>query len=238
MCIKHTNWLCIGHRGAKGYEPENTLRSIRKALALGASWIEVDVYAVEHELLVIHDARLERTTNGEGYVEQQSLSYLRSLDAGKGEQIPLLSEVVDCISQQASLNIELKGENTATKPVAKLIQQYLAKGWSTDLFLVSSFNHRELALFKQLLHNIKTGALLCGLPIDNAAFAKRIGVYSVNMSIEFIDRLFVEDAHQRGLKVFVYTVNHPDDIERMYQLGVDGVFSDYPDRVLEFIASE
>ena len=58
------------------------------------------------------------------------------------------------------------------------------------------------------------------------------------MSIEFIDRLFVEDAHQRGLKVFVYTVNHPDDIERMYQLGVDGVFSDYPDRVLEFIASE
>ncbi|WGZ92329.1 MAG: glycerophosphodiester phosphodiesterase family protein [Candidatus Thiocaldithrix dubininis] len=237
MSIKQADWLCIGHRGAKGYEPENTLRSIRKALALGVSWIEVDVYAVEHELLVIHDARLERTTNGKGYVEQQNLAYLRSLDAGKGEQIPLLSEVVDCINQQAGLNIELKGENTAI-PVAKLIQHYLVKGRSADLFLVSSFNHRELALFRQLLPNIKIGALLCGLPIDNAAFAECMGVYSVNMSIEFIDRLFVEDAHQRGLKVFIYTVNHPEDIKRMYQLGVDGVFSDYPDRVLAFIAGE
>ena len=237
MSIKRADWLCIGHRGAKGHEPENTLRSIRKALALGVSWIEVDVYAVEHELLVIHDARLERTTNGEGYVEQQSLAYLRSLDAGKGEQIPLLSEVVDCINQQAGLNIELKGENTAI-PVAKLIQHYLVKGRSADLFLVSSFNHRELALFKQLLPNINIGALLYGLPLNNAAFAEQLDAYSVNMSIEFIDRLFVEDAHQRSLKVFVYTVNYPDDIERMYQLGVDGVFSDYPDRVLEFIASE
>jgi glycerophosphoryl diester phosphodiesterase len=230
------HWLCIGHRGAKGHEPENTLRSVRKALALGVPWIEVDVYALENELVVIHDARLERTTNGKGYVEAQSLAYLRSLDAGKGEQIPLLREVVNCINQQAGLNIELKGENTAI-PVAKLIQHYLSKDWSANLFLVSSFNHRELALFKQLMPTIKIGALLCGLPLKHAAFAEQIGAYAVNMSIEFIDRLFVEDAHQRGLKVYVYTVNHPEDIQHMYQLGVDGVFSDYPERVLQFIAS-
>jgi glycerophosphoryl diester phosphodiesterase len=229
--------LCIGHRGAKGHAPENTLRSIREALALGVPWIEVDVYAVENELVVIHDARLERTTNGKGYVEQQSLAYLRGLDAGKGEQIPLLSEVVDCLKQQAGLNIELKGENTA-EPVAKLIQQYLKQGYPADLFLVSSFNHRELALFKQLLPTINIGALLCGLPLHHAAFAERLGAYSVNMSIEFIDRLFIEDAQQRGLKVYVYTVNHPDDIERMYNLGVDGIFSDYPERVLAFMSNK
>jgi glycerophosphoryl diester phosphodiesterase len=89
--------ICFGHRGAAGYAPENTLASVEKAISLGADWVEVDVYAVENELVVIHDDRLERTTNGSGYIIEQSLEYLRSLDAGEGEKIPFLREIFDLV---------------------------------------------------------------------------------------------------------------------------------------------
>ncbi|HWB60056.1 MAG TPA: glycerophosphodiester phosphodiesterase family protein, partial [Chthoniobacteraceae bacterium] len=87
------NFLCIGHRGAKGLEPENTLRSIRRALDLGVDGVEIDAWFVDGEVIVIHDDTLERTTNGHGLVQEQTFDYLRSLDAGKGEKIPTLREV-------------------------------------------------------------------------------------------------------------------------------------------------
>ena len=93
--------LCIGHRGAMGHEPENTLLSVRKALSLGVDAVEIDVYNVEDNLVVIHDRNLSRTTNGTGYLTERSFQYLRSLDAGKGEQIPTLREVIDTIDKQA-----------------------------------------------------------------------------------------------------------------------------------------
>ena len=87
--------LCFGHRGARGHEPENTLRSVRRALELGADGIEVDVHFTAGELLVIHDETLERTTDGKGRVAAQTFAYLRSLDAGQGERIPTLAEVCE-----------------------------------------------------------------------------------------------------------------------------------------------
>ena len=223
--------LCIGHRGAAGYEPENTLRSIGKALRLGAPWIEIDVHAVQDRLLVIHDFRLERTTNGKGYVKEHSLQYLRSLDAGDGEKIPFLEEVFELVNRRAGINIELKGEGAA-----ELAAQFLAdrrrEGWSEDAILVSSFNHHALREFGSLEPKFRLGALIAARPLDYAAFAERLGAYSVNPAFDFIDQFFVDDAHARGLKVFAYTVNHPDDIRRMAALGLDGLFSNYPDRVL------
>ncbi len=223
--------LCIGHRGAMGYEPENTLLSFRKALDMGAPWVELDVYHVDGQLVVIHDDRLERTTNGTGPVVRQSFEYLRSLDAGKGEKIPTLDEVFDLIDRRAGINVELKGPGTA-KSVADIVKRRVAQGWSYEDLLVSSFNHRELKAAKDLDPNIKIGALLSSLPLTNAAFAAELNAWSVNPSVDFIDREFVNDAHARGLKVFVWTVNHPEDIERMRTLAVDGVFTNYPDRVL------
>ena len=105
--------ICFAHRGASGHEPENTLSAVEKAIELGADWIEVDVYAVKGELIIIHDERLERTTNGTGYVRDTSLAYLRSLDAGKGQCIPTLREVLDSVDRRAGINVELKGPNTA-----------------------------------------------------------------------------------------------------------------------------
>src|SRR6187455_3135798 len=104
-CAAHflpmSGFLCIGHRGACGHEPENTLRSVRRALELGAHGIEIDVHYVHGELLVIHDAKLERTTNGRGYISRKSLADLRALDAGQGERIPTLREVFETVNRAA-----------------------------------------------------------------------------------------------------------------------------------------
>ena len=224
--------LCIGHRGAMGHAPENTLASFRKALELGVPCVELDVQNVDGNLVVFHDDRLERTTDGKGYLATHSFEQLRTLDAGTGEKIPTLTEVFDLINKRAGVNIELKGPNTA-RPVAKFIAGLRQQGWHDNLILVSSFNHRELETIKQLDPTIKLGALFVGLPVDDAEFAVRLGAYSVNPSLEFVDRRFVNYAHSHGLRVFVFTVNHPEDISRMRELGVDGVFTNFPERVLQ-----
>jgi len=223
------DFLCIGHRGARGLEPENTLCSIRKALALGADGVEIDVYAVEDQLVVIHDETLERTTNGSGRVEAQSFDYLRSLDAGNGEKIPTLSEVLDTVDRRAFVNIELKGKNTAGL-TSGLIGEYLAKhGWKNEAFLVSSFDLDELEKLKS--SGLRLGALFTKPPENYADIAKSLGAYSVNIAVESANEAFVTDAHSHGLKVFVYTVNSIDEIKRIQAIGADGVFTDYPDRM-------
>ena len=215
-----------------GHEPENTLSSIRKALELGAHCIEVDVYSVDGRLVVFHDERLERTTNGIGYLSDRSFEYLRSLDAGKGQCIPTLEEICETIDARACLNIELKGSGTAA-PVLEMVTRLIDKGWKKDALLVSSFNHRQLQEIGQLNRDIKLGGMMVGLPFDDAKFAEDLGAFSVHVSLEFVDRRFVDDAHSRNVNVYVFTVNHPEDIERMYNLGVDGVFTDFPERVIE-----
>jgi glycerophosphoryl diester phosphodiesterase len=224
--------LCIGHRGAMGHAPENTLLSIHKALKLGVPCMELDVYSVDGHLVVFHDNRLERTTNGTGYLLDQKFNDLRKLDAGNGEKIPTLKEAFEAINLKAGVNIELKGPDTAV-PVAEFIGKMRETGWNDDLILVSSFNHRELLEMKQRDPRIKLGAMIVGLPVDDAIFAQSLGAYSVHLSIEFIDRRFVKDAHNRDLRVFVFTVDHPEDIKKMKELGVDGVFTNYPERVLQ-----
>lgn len=224
--------LCIGHRGAMGHEPENTLSSIRKAIELGASYLEIDVYFVDGHLVVFHDDRLERNTDGRGYLSEQTFDYLRSLDAGKGQRIPTLEEVCAEIDSKACINIELKGPDTAI-PVTKLITEQVNNGWSKDRFLVSSFRHRELLTMKRIDAGIKLGALLRGIPVHYAQFAEEIGAFSVHPSLQCVEQRFVDDVHDRGMKVYVYAVDHPQDIEKMYHLGVDGVFTGYPERVIE-----
>lgn len=229
--------LCIGHRGARGHEPENTLLSIEKAISLGASWVEVDVRCVDDHLVVIHDARLEPTTNGVGAVNKQTFDYLRSLDAGKGQKIPILQEVFAAAKGRAGLVLDLKDSETV-EPTLHLIREQVAEGWEHEDIIVSSFNHRDLVTVKRLAPRVQTGALLVGLPIDNAVFAERLECYSVHLCAEFIDKVFVDDAHRRDLKVFVFMVNDPEDMRRMELLRVDGVFTDYPDRVVASVRSE
>ena len=222
--------LCIGHRGAMGYEPENTLLSVNKALELGVDAIEIDVHNVEDRLLVIHDRDLSRTTNGKGKIEDCSFAYLRSLDAGKGEQIPTLEEVCDLVKRRVLINIELKGNNTA-KLAANLIQDYVKRGWSYDDFLVSSFNHYELNLVKTIASQIKIGILIYGLPWEYIEIAKKLQADIVIGNLDYIDAELVSQVKQENLQLWVYTVNHPQDINRMRKLGIDGILTNYPDLI-------
>ncbi len=223
--------FCFGHRGARGHEPENTLRSIRKALELGADGVEVDVYQVDGELVVIHDRTLGRTTNGTGFVQRQSFARLRSLDAGQGEKIPTLAEVFETVRQRAVINVELKGPRTAA-PVVGLIDQYVRqRGWRYEEFLVSSFTHAQLRAVKRLRPEIRLGVLVDKIPRGLIALAGRLGAWSVNLPGQRVTSGLVTEAHRCGLKVLAFTVNDPKEILRLEQLGVDGVFSDYPERV-------
>jgi len=224
--------LKFGHRGAMGYAPENTLKSFKKAIDLNVDMIELDVYICKSgELVVIHDDKVDRTTNGKGYVIEKTLTELKKLDAGEAEKIPTLDEVLDFINRRVKVNIELKGENTANA-VNEIIHKYVKeKDWDYDDFFVSSFNHYELKRFHILNKNIKLGALLVGIPIGYAKFAEKFNAYSVNLSLEFINKDFVDDAHRKGMKVFVWTVNDKDDMKRMKKLNVDGIFSNFPDMI-------
>jgi len=224
--------LCIGHRGAMGHEPENTLRSIRKALKLGAPFVEIDVYWVDDHLMVIHDDRLERTTNGSGEVMQQTFSYLRSLDAGYGERIPTLHEVVTLIKGKAGVNIELKGPGTA-EPVEKFIRECVEAGWDKRTFLASSFDHQELFNLRALDPDIQLGVISRFATTAELDLAESLHAASINPYYETVSPQFVRDAHALGIRVYPFTVNEPDAIVRMYETGVDGVFTNYPERVLE-----
>jgi glycerophosphoryl diester phosphodiesterase len=221
--------ICFAHRGASGHAPENTLLAIKTALSMGAAWIELDVFAVENELVVIHDSRLERTTSGSGEVNRATLAYLRSLDAGKGEKIPFLWEVLNTVAGEAGINIELKGANTAAL-TASLIESYISKDlFCEDQFLVSSFNHQELHKFSRLAPAIRTGANLSGPPLHDARFAEELAVYSLHVHRNSVTPTFVEDAHRRGFKVFVFTINQAKDLSSMISIGVDGIFTNYPE---------
>lgn len=222
----------IGHRGAMGHEPENTIRSFKKALELGVDAVELDVYVCKTgELVVIHDDKVDRTTDGTGYTEDKTFAELRALDAGKGELIPTLEEVLDVIDKSVIVNIELKGKNTALA-TCKVIQKYIkTQGWSETDFMVSSFDHHELNKFKQLYPKIFIGALVDGIPLSYSDCAVQLNAQSINLSLDFINQKFVNHAHENGLKVYVWTVNEHDDIARMKALNVDGIFCNFPERL-------
>ena len=227
-------FLVIGHRGARGHAPENTLLALDTGIRLGAPWLEFDVQLHPcGALLVFHDLTLDRTTNGRGPLAACDFEALRRLDAGQGQQIPTLEEALDLVEQRASLNIELKTADGTGEAVAAVLRQYLAAGWPAERFLVSSFHLPELWEFRQAAPEIPVGVLLGGVPLDFAGCATELQAASVNISSEFVDPRLVADAKAHGRKVYVYTVNDPAEMRALRALGVDGVFTDYPDRALK-----
>ncbi len=223
--------LKIAHRGASGTEPENTLRSFSRALAMNVDAIELDVHLTkDKKLVVIHDNSVKRTTGGRGYVKNLTLKELKKLDAGLNETIPTLKEVFDLVNKRIIIHIELKGKDTA-KPVARLIEQYTKKGWWYNHFVVSSFNSKELETFHKSKKKVRTAVLFERNPDKYFKKAALINAYSINFPMELVSNKYVEKAHKEGLKLLVWTVNTKKDIARMKKLKIDGIFSNYPDRV-------
>jgi len=221
----------IGHRGAKGHLTENTLESINLALEMGIDGIEIDVHVcASGEMVVFHDFTLDRLSDGTGEITTKTYEELQRLTLKGGYKIPLLTEVLDLIEGKCSINIELKGLNTA-KGTCAIISNYIDKGWEYSSILVSSFQENELIEVHKINSNILI-AVLSKASVDEAIeWAKVLNATAIHPSIGIITRQSVIDAHNEGFNVNVWTVNEPEDIARMIDFGVDGIISDFPDRL-------
>lgn len=238
----------FAHRGASGDYPENTILAFDKALNLNVYGLELDVHkSKDGHLVVIHDEDIQRTFKGKGLVMDYTLKELKKFDCRKFEfnknlncKIPTLKEVFELIKDtNIILNIEAKTDlihYDLEKDILDLIKEYNFE----DKVLISSFNHKCIKIFKKLNNNLKYGALYeyekdYSSEENVVEHAKKLGVYSINISKDLITKEIVDLAHEKGLKVFVYTVNSPIVMRKMIEFNVDGVFSDYPDLMNEII---
>ena len=232
-CKEKSNALItIGHRGAMGHETENTLASIQKALDLNVDMIEIDVFKIASgEIVVFHDEKIDRLTNGSGDIESLDLEALKNLTVEGDHKIPLLSEVLDVINHKVPLNIELKGPGTS-EGVMHLIKTYMEnEGWTLDDFLISSFNWEELKNMRRINKDIKIAILTEDDPLDAIPIANDLNAVAINPNYLSLTKENVLEIKSQGFKVFTWTVNDTKQISNMRILGVDGVFTNYPERV-------
>lgn len=224
--------LVIGHRGAMGHETENTLASIEKAMDLGVDMIEIDVFKIKSgEIVVFHDNRLERLSNGKGLIEEYNITELDKLTLMGNHTIPMLHDVLALIDNKVSLNIELKGANTASK-VNTITNSYInEKGWEPDNFVISSFKWSELKKMREINKNMKIAILTEDNPLEAISIAKELDAIAINPDFKTLTKENTARIQEEGLKIYTWTVNEPNDIQKMKEYGVDGIITNYPERV-------
>lgn len=240
--------IIFAHRGASGDYPENTILAFKKALEIGVDGIELDVHkSKDGELVVIHDEDIKRTFKGNGLVKDYTLEELRLFDCKKFKhrydsqcKICTLKEVIEIIkNEDIILNIEAKTDiinYDLEKDVLDLINEYGVK----NKILISSFYHQTIQNLKKLDSDVKYGALYGDrqdYQTDSSIVedANNIGVYSMNISKDMVTKEIVEKAHNNGMKVFVYTVNSSRNMKDMIGFNVDGVFTDYPEKMKKIL---
>jgi glycerophosphoryl diester phosphodiesterase len=220
--------LKIGHRGANGYEPENTLISFEKAIQMGADGIELDVHlSLDGHLVVIHDETIDRTTNGKGVVNRMTLQELKSFKINDTYGIPTLEEVLDLVNQRCFVNIELKNQDTAGK-VVQLIESYISdKNWNQAHFLVSSFDWNALQQVRFLNEDVRIGILTetdLNLAISFARFMK---AEALHPDFQLLTNENTAKIQKKGIQVFPWTVNEMEDIQKVKTFKVDGIITDF-----------
>ncbi|MGJ9460690.1 glycerophosphodiester phosphodiesterase [Oceanobacillus sp. CF4.6] len=235
----------VAHRGASGHAPENTIAAFDKAVEMKADYIEIDVQMTQDgKLVAIHDTTVDRTTNGTGSVGDYTLDEIQQLDAGSwfgeefaGEQIPTFEEIIDRYQGKIGILIEIKSPELypgIEKNVAEALMQRNMHRPNTDKIIIQSFNHESVQRSKELLPNIPHG-VLAGLTWAEvtdeqlAQFAAYADYFNPNMNIvtdELVDR-----AHIAGMKIYPYTVRAQEQADNLFELGVDGIITDFPEYV-------
>ncbi|WP_372756059.1 glycerophosphodiester phosphodiesterase [Mariniflexile sp.] len=223
--------LKIGHRGAKGHLAENTIESIKKALELGVDGVEIDVHRCSTgQLVVFHDYTVDRMTDGTGEVSKHTLNQLKQLEVKGHCQIPSLSEVLTFINNKCLLNIELKGHDTA-KEASRLIDFFVEKkGWEYKNIIVSSFQKELLKTVFEANSKIPLGVIIDSNLDAGVEFAKSIKAVSVHVDYTMLTEEIVQEL-KKNFKVFAFTVNNLKPIKRIKSYGVDGIISDFPNRL-------
>ena len=219
--------LIYAHRGMSALHPENTLRAFRHALALGVDGIELDVHATADGIpVVIHDRAVERTTDGTGLVDELPLSRLRTFDAGDGERVPTLAEVLELVGDAAHLDIEIKGSHVE-RTVLDVLTHYPHSGWA-----VSSFDWNTLRTVRRLDPQADLWPLSKRADADLIDIANELGSPAVAL---FAGAYAPESAgtlRDAGLRVMVWTVNDPHQAQRVGELGAFALCTDDPERIM------
>lgn len=219
--------LRIGHRGAAGHAPENTLAAIQRGIALGADLVEIDVRCTADGVLVaLHDATINRTTNGKGRIDSLSLSQVRAFDAGNGEHIPTLEQVLKVAGGKAGLMLELKVGGIAHRAV-----QAVRTAGFKDPVIYASFLHDELTTVRSVDPEAALMVLFGHLPDSPVTCAMKYRPAYVGLRHDTVTRRIVDSFHHKDLLVCVYTANSAGDIKHALSVGVDGVISNFPDRI-------
>ena len=232
-CSNH-NTLSFGHRGAKGYVAENTFESISKAIELGVDGIEIDVFkCLSGDLVLFHDKDLKDLTGESGQIENLTINELEEFLVLEKYKIPTLNDVLMKIESPLFVNIELKGSDTAGA-TSKIVADFSRKtSWTKNHFIVSSFNWNELEKFRSIDNNTPVGVLVNkSISINEAIeFGKKINAQAIHPHYQLLDEITVKKIKNNGFKTYTWTVNNADDINFMKKIKVDGIISDYPDRI-------
>ena len=220
--------LNIAHRGAsgEGLAPENTLAAFRLALGHGADVVELDVHRTKDgQVVVMHDATLDRTTNLTGAVRDLNLRDLIEADAGKGERVPTLAEALELIRGKAVVLIEIKPDDITEK-----VMEIIMETEATDFIVVQSFHPQVVADAGRLLPQVPRG-LLIGREGDMIRQAESVGAGIVVPSYTLVTETLIQGIRAQGLDLYTYTVDAEADMHRMIDLGVDGIITNYPNKL-------
>lgn len=222
----------VGHRGAAGIAPENTLLGFRTAIELGVDFVECDVHlSRDGHLVVIHDDTLDRTTDGRGPVGDKTLAELQALDAGRGERIPQLRDVLETVRGRVRLLLELKG-----KGVEQAALQAVRDAGMLEAVTFTSFDLGRIAGLKALEPRADIGAIFSNPGPDAAQQAKRVGASGAGVQFRRLTPDLVEQFHAQGLNVRGWNPDTVADMRSTIATGVDGVSSNRPDLLLELLA--
>lgn len=230
--------LNFAHRGASGYCPENTMAAFRKSIELGANAIETDVQMTKDgQLVLIHDESLLRTTGSTKLVKDVMLEELRQLDAGswfdpifKHEYVPTLNELYELVKPLDMLvNVELKNSTIPYLGLEEAVVQLTRHYGMSERVIISSFNHYSLVLCKQLAPEIRTGILYMEGLYEPWAYAARIGASALHPYHRAVKPEWVAQAAQQGVHYHPFTVNEPEHMRALLDMGVSGIITDYPD---------
>ena len=235
----------IAHRGFSGAAPENTLAAVRAAIEIGADMVEIDVTLTsDNKIVVIHDVTLDRTTDGSGEIYRFSLAQLQELDAGSwfdpkfaGEQIPTLNEVLQEVDGRILLNVEIKSEAVARGVVARVAAAIREYGMIEQV-VVSSFSPEALQQMHEAAPEIRT-AVLYNTKFHQGQDAVEI-VMDLNTSVfnikrQRLTRKMLHRCRENSIPVGLYTVNKPRRLRRLVDKGIDAIFTDHPDRLLQIL---
>lgn len=231
--------LVIGHRGAMGYAPENTMASFELGLEQGADLIELDVHlSADGELVVMHDSQVSRTTDGCGYIKDMTLAEIKELDAGvhfderfRGARVPTLDEVLSWAKERVPLIIELKGNPIPSDGIEVRLVGMLRSHSMVDRVTIISFWHRSVKSVKKLEPSIATGILYFGQLVDTVGAARAALCDSVRVPAKFWTKELVDELHSLGLHTTAWQSEEDDLTLRLARIGLDSIGTNYPDRM-------